>query len=68
MGIDLSIVVLTCVLAVVTPSGGQICVKSDGTVSIPDAVSIDEASRLFWERMAASYPDLCVMPNRRTQP
>lgn len=46
---------ITCVLLVMTPHGA-ICVKMDGSVEIPSGVSIDTASREFWETLAKTNP------------
>jgi hypothetical protein len=64
---DFSTLVVTCVLAVSTPSGGQICVKSDGSVTIPADTTLDQASRDFWQKLAASYPSICDF-NKSTKP
>lgn len=50
--------ILTCILAVTTPQG-QICVKPDGTVQIPENITIDQASRDFWKELSIKAPYLC---------
>ena len=47
--------VVTCVLAINTPSGEQICIKPDGNVEISAGLSVDRASRMFWEELAKTY-------------
>lgn len=55
--------VLTCVLMVTTPHG-DICIKPNGQVEIPEGIQIDKASRDFWEELAKMYlvlkPEKCI--------
>lgn len=51
----LDTIILTCVLLVTTPQGGEICIKPDGTVQIPADVPMDRLSRQFWDELAKMY-------------
>lgn len=48
--------VRTCAIAVVTPQGWEICVKTDGEVDLPKGLEISVAARAFWTELARVYP------------
>lgn len=47
-------IVISCVLMVTTPQG-DICIKSDGNITMPTNANISEQSRKFWEELAKTY-------------
>lgn len=60
--------VVTCVLAVPLPSGGEICVKQDGEVSIPADATLSDSAKAFWVELAAKYPYICPFDPKPLQP
>lgn len=52
---QLSPIIKTCLILVAPPSGGEICLKPDGSVEFPPGINLDDASLQFWETMARTY-------------
>ncbi len=47
-------IILICALAISTPQG-QICIKPDGNVVLPEPNRLTEQSKKFWQELGKVY-------------
>lgn len=46
-----------------TGSKTYVRIKPNGEVVIPEGVTMDEASRVFWKAVSQNWPSMCRCPN-----